>query len=502
MSIERAPETPEAHRSLLGAALNLEYGPCSVAAAELSRVAVNSMKHAADNILAIGALEERVVVSGMTVPISQLCAATQIAYRRGYIDRYSRQQVETTNMPFMLVQNFKNEEPEVRIVEVKKGRLKRKTKEPAIFTKKVPGDIWLADMVAGGRVLMPVAAFEPRIDGSCSYVQVGQEITDDSVFAVQDDEQTQRLELIESLRKLIRKDNGKPEVSAAISEFVHSERLRNSEQLTTALGAWLAIYFGSSLSDTNSVFHQIDVVPDGDPQHVNNIKTKGLPGRSVVNYDDNTYSVALKISQPVTEHGENVPITLSAVTRNNVAFPIIEFFPKTKEVCFVDANDMSYADKYKSLMAIITLTDTSIEEEFKQLIGSKIGPAVFLLRTHKIPEKIQERLSPECSKQERLVQLLGERVLNYVYTGTVHDVAMVTTRGSVRGEMVVEQVGDNYQAKISAVPDALAGMPLSEIISFVYDPAGKLGNQLPSGEDAAEFTRLINGFNNPRLTGK
>jgi hypothetical protein len=217
--IEQSPEQ-QPYRSLLGAALNLEYGPCSVAAAELAKSAkatVSARLHDTERSVS---------------PVSRLISGHENGSKPQPVYEFQLEREEPDGQTYdgrpkfrsrylnlSLVQNI-DERVVVRPVEVKeKKRFGSTTKivEKEVLEKQL-GDIWLADRILAGAILMPIATFQDRNDGNCSYVQIGPEINDDSIFAVQSDEETKRLSLIDGFRKLLPRE-GQPTLTPQIEEY-------------------------------------------------------------------------------------------------------------------------------------------------------------------------------------------------------------------------------------------------------------------------------------------
>lgn len=466
--------------SLLAAALSVEYGPCSVAAAELARQAQAVSELQFEGITQSQGMKP--VVTKSQHPVRRHVSERVLGCITP-VDEYDSYKNEKylKELPFSIVCESSKQS---RLFGLR--RLKRKD---------VHGDnqksIWLGYRIAKGRVLLPIATFELRENPHCSYVQLGPEINDDTVFAVQSDEQTERLALIEDLRKLV-VDGWKdePEYTKRVKNFVKSECVRNAEYISLALGDQIGRELSDKLNEHGEVKSAFLIDADGSTTIYEQSKSVIIHGL----YESDESMIK------AVQAGEDAPIILGVFTRGNVGFSIAEFWPSTGESRFVGAHALDAQDKYRSMMAIVELLDELDElDESPYLKYREFDKASrYLYETFKINEKIRQRLSPECKQQEDLARAIGNKAVGICFEGRVEDVDMITTCGSVSGYVKVNLVNDCVEARVVAKPDALRGIQPSEIASFVYDPTAPLGESLPKGHDANEFSRLINSFNKPK----
>jgi hypothetical protein len=194
---------------------------------------------------------------------------------------------------------------------------------------------------------------------------------------------------------------------------------------------------------------------------------------------------------------DNTVFIIGATTRGNVVFPLVEIHANGLPRFNTHA-ELSDIDKYKCMMAIMPLIGSvyGAEYEYRKIFGVYWKHTEnFILEKMDFENLKKEFISPDCDQQERLARALGSKAVGLTYSGTVHDVNMNTTTGSVSGTVMLERVGEIYQARIKAKPDALAGMNPQQIATFAYDPTEPLGESLPKQRDAEEFAELIEGFN-------
>lgn len=157
----------ERRRSLLGASLNTAYGPCSVAAAELVRSAHSDK----NNILHKAHYPERVIVSDLDAPVQMRARAAELKNTHQE-DTSGGTRSVSKGIGIYLSQDVRIEKVPVES-ETTIHRTFRKPKVVPYTVMKEEthfGDIWLADGVLGGKILMPIATFQDRTDGQCKYV--------------------------------------------------------------------------------------------------------------------------------------------------------------------------------------------------------------------------------------------------------------------------------------------------------------------------------------------
>ncbi len=507
------------HRSLLGGALSVEYGVCSVAAAELARAVQNRLPQDVKvptnkGYLAQG-LDWATVVSDVNFPTKQRVAKAPIEFIKYAKHHPYKETSGSIKTPFSLVRQY-HKHTEVTPVSrevVSTTGIRRKKVTIVEEQEKVtyhPGARMLTYHIARGAVRLPIATFEPRTDGECSYVQLGPEIHDDTIFVTQGDEQqTERLALIEDLRKLVSPEQSKYEYTDRVKEFVHSEIERSAEGIAIALGGCLAGAY-------KKYFHERQFTPRG----IALIGSKGARNFTPEKHDAaHIYELDLRdknlkdgaetgFALVCPSDAGSDRVLLCAVSRGNVGIPIMTALTDSGEVMLHNTSEMTPVEKYKAMMALTYMmfqdgrvysggNQDSVQAEFRDILSlaHDMTPHEYIAQAFDVRQTIREQLQPVCEKQEKLARILGCRTLGALFEGTVADVDLVTTKGSVSGHVQVESVEGGYQAKIIAKPDALVGVEPSQIASFTYDPTAPLRNTLPTGRDAEEFAMLLSGFN-------
>lgn len=475
------PGQEEQQRSLLGAALSIEYGPCSVAAAELSRQAAEISRRKPYRDFHLKNQDAAIVVDSGYPEIRKV--DQQLLFNvQSYDDK-------NTTLPFAVVAGQEKRKS--------RGLRKKVSSEGRVGD----GAMWLGYRIADGRVLLPIATFEPREDGNCSYVQLGSEISDDSLFVVQGDEQTERLAIIEDLRKLVkpgfsRAMENTPEYTSRIKQFVQSEIARRSKYIACALGGCMSKEFDHKISKEGKKTTTVIINEDGSATQYEDASYIDIADSKVV-----IDSITESSVRAVKDSASNT-IKLCALIRGNVGFPFAEFNTQTGESRIIDYSESKDSNTHIVMMAAMALSRGNgvCREEFRSLAGVNydISPDVYLYNALDLGKRIREVLSPECKYQESLARVIGEKALGVCLEGRVDDVDMLTTRGSVSGHIITKMTNSELEARIYAKPDALKGIPRSEIKSFVYDPTTHLGDNLPKGKDAEEFATLLRGFSKAR----
>ncbi len=185
-------ENPEAQkRTLLGGALSFEFPDCSIAAADLSKIASELIVDANKD----AKRESKYVIGDGYVPERLVYAPVD------YVDYYNAG-FSLYGQPTTLVLA-----QHVRTQELTSERRERKWLIPrrVSYTERSEEltDIPFLAVTVGGDTILPIASFARRDGGQCSYVQLGQEMYDDNFYVTTADDETVRHALIEALREQV-----------------------------------------------------------------------------------------------------------------------------------------------------------------------------------------------------------------------------------------------------------------------------------------------------------
>jgi hypothetical protein len=195
-------EHPEFDNDFLGLALSLEFNECSIAAAELNELVAGMI--ALPNVFYIddarNPSSNRHGNQGLKINNLYAIGSGQ-DQKREYLVRpvspAGSVRSEEDFPPLVLVQPLAIETIEERqksgwfrhVVNV--SRNISLTEEPLLVA------------VLDEETILPLASFAKRENGSCSYVQLGSEMSEDTLFAVGTDETTSRHAIIEAVRGIL-----------------------------------------------------------------------------------------------------------------------------------------------------------------------------------------------------------------------------------------------------------------------------------------------------------
>ena len=182
-------ENPEAQeRTLLGGALSFEFSDCSIAAADLSKIAGELIAGANKD----SKRESRYVIGDNDVP--ERLVYTSVDY---YGPDFSLDGKPTRLVLAQRVGTHErtSERRERKWLVPRKISHTERTEELT--------DIPFLAVTVGNDTILPIASFARRNGGQCSYVQLGQEINDDNFYVTTADDETVRHDLIEALREQV-----------------------------------------------------------------------------------------------------------------------------------------------------------------------------------------------------------------------------------------------------------------------------------------------------------
>jgi len=165
-------------RSLLGGALSMEFDTCSTAAAEINNEVYNLIEAAQPHTKQLYYPDD---------PLNSITASVYDLHRELEAD-----------YPFKLVL-VRPHTIQVKEVQQTTG-LFRKRSATSPVEQKTLGSPRLAALV-GQDIVVPLATFERKVTpDECSYVQIGDELSDESFFSTLLDEGTNRLKIVEAMR--------------------------------------------------------------------------------------------------------------------------------------------------------------------------------------------------------------------------------------------------------------------------------------------------------------
>ncbi|MDB5184726.1 MAG: hypothetical protein JWN38_534 [Candidatus Saccharibacteria bacterium] len=236
-----SPETDsEQVPSLLGGALGMEFSDCSIAAADLSHLVHKKFKDHEKYADRLSVTADYYVVDNVEYRSSFDVLEVDVAKSsQFYVDGRPVDLVVIAT-PVSKAESIMAPAPATkrRWLGAKAVSAPATREIPAAPAERLP---MLAAKI-GADTLLPLATFALRADGLCSYVQLGSEIHDDSIYVTASDDETPRYRIIESLRALLRQNPATPytaENQQYIQAFIDGQAQRRSEQLLVAYEAAL-----------------------------------------------------------------------------------------------------------------------------------------------------------------------------------------------------------------------------------------------------------------------
>ncbi|HSW75042.1 MAG TPA: hypothetical protein VLG16_04200 [Candidatus Saccharimonadales bacterium] len=233
--------------SLLDGMFSIEYPDCSIAAADLCRVATECLSNVTDR--------QDIYIAGADDNLQSL-VWKKLGARNGKASKFT---LNGFRAELLLVQPTVQEtieprepEPTQRQRRIARRALKKEvtTAAPSEGLQEIRvGDPLLA--VYFGDTVLPIASFARREEGGmCSYVQLGLEmedgLTDDDLYATTTDDATPRFEIIEALRKLVDDTIAnshfgtvKPQDIAIVQAFIDRQAIVRGESVAKAYEAQL-----------------------------------------------------------------------------------------------------------------------------------------------------------------------------------------------------------------------------------------------------------------------
>lgn len=229
-------------RSRIDGVLSTHFDECSIAAADAARIARFKYEEHQDDVISrrvqpIGRFEVPQLESFEYVPITQIKTENELVVGGGvHLGLAKHPDIE--DLPISLVAIFNND------------------------------------------LMMPIATFEERTQGECSYVQIGQEIDDDKIVVISD---SPRSNYVEAVRTLLR--TWGDEAPDLITHLVDSElseyRSQIQDQLSPAVCRIAEEYFLTNDEDNRAKVLDLnvlngDVVLDSETTEKRRVLARGL----------------------------------------------------------------------------------------------------------------------------------------------------------------------------------------------------------------------------------
>jgi hypothetical protein len=120
---------------------------------------------------------------------------------------------------------------------------------------------------------LPIATFSPRTDGRCRFVQIGQEMTEDSLVVTVGESRTQEVEAIKALLNGKYSEEQKHILEAIVTNEVESYRNNIEEFLHASATRCVEAYFQANSSDETRMLTVVDSAGNGERVR---LKTAGM----------------------------------------------------------------------------------------------------------------------------------------------------------------------------------------------------------------------------------
>lgn len=537
MTTENGEFGPKA--TIWGPLIDLEYGECSVPASALARAANSQMAHSIGDYLIDVNKGYTVNPSAVTYPKTFVARDTFVREEPLYVIELpetgiieipaehrpsydsSFRVINKTDQPDERIENERESKPHTfalvsglskhTSIEKVSTKLEERFNTASLtfdwtnvwesqtrYEMKQDGFVWLADRLIGGKVLLPILTFDPQVSGNCSWVQIGQEISDDAyVIGSADEAVFNRRDLLEQFRLIVAGTRKFSETVTLAHEFADRERQRQVESLNVALGAYLCQVMGEQMeSKADQLPNGAGVIKINDDDHL--VMTKD--GLSRLTFEKSEINLGIirfhvEAYSPTNGGSNNDLISICGVARGNVAIPILDCDTATGEVSFHDNGiGLSDEEKYGILLGLISYVDPSAIEDFVRLAGNnKVNE--FITEKFSLQDRLYEMLEPACEHQEQLAHLLGGLILGQFYKGVLKDQKVGQSTDDIAGRVrllrpnhTTKELSAEFYIRTLSLPEGRSAKPN---ITYVYDPTKPLKNALPDTDFASQFCELI-----------
>lgn len=510
---EFTPE--ELRRSQFAVTIDLEYEPCSITAAQLAGDIKDSLR-LISKIYTEGGLGRLKPEEHMRVTVADASSGDIREQEIVFKDPgYGEGQAGA----FVLA----------RIAQEGSRSVSRRTqgflkKSPDQETVRKLGDHWVGAYFMGTGLIFPFATLDTRPDGNCKYVQIGPEINDDSVFAVQADETTDRLKIIEDLRAVLRLNDhnvgadDRHRAQKRLYELLYSQLAANANLTTTAVGQLVYRKLSDVADETGFIKTLKSIITVGEKnQHYDMVREIDTSPEGIVTppESDLDHSTRLALYEIQGEDAMDRRFLFGATRRGNIVLPIAEILDSNGQVLFNDDLNLTEFSQLQNLIALTyrflgrsVMPDIDEQQRVAaHMLGDvsyAVRPDEFIYRNLDIDKKLDDIIGEvECRHREELAETIGGLLTNKVYAGTAENMHTTKSDGiTVRGAVSVERTGDEFQLKLFARPFMLD--PIREdqdtqeipplVASFEYTPTEILPESFPSGVDAKVWNDFIRGI--------
>lgn len=441
--------TEHTTRGLLDGAISMAFETCSIAAAEANDTAYKLAKH----------LDVEQQVYTLEDPLSP----QEINLRRlGFFLN------ESTPVELALARPYVERAHTVATPKGSRGFLRREViiEEEEVIKKEL--DVPHVVAMIGEDIMLPLARFERKTESEdCSYVLLGGEIHDESVFSTLLDEQTSRLDMIEALRFILDKHKlalnnhyyhlPKDWPIDSLSSLMATETKRYESQLPGAMEAQLARLCCQRIEQAKTMTEMFILTQDGEIMREVNFKAAEILPDTVLG-DGRKVSLVLGSDQSRN-------LQLYAQTRNKLLMPLVKILPETGQ-CIIEEQDELAHSK-----------NTLIESLLEAMRGQE---------ERNNPEKLHEHLAEYAKQYENDLGYYGRAHIGHIVRYGVTEVA----RQSGNPKLAEDIIGAVYE------DEDIEGN-FSEIRK-VYTYSELLENKYSNQKSFRQFMELADMLTEPR----
>ena len=361
-------QQPVPQLDLLGLALGVEFNECSIAAAELNEQVARSLGFPGD--FDVERARDTTInhYSELVFQKRYIVGARQDQKREYVVLKINPVIVEGISddgLPLALVQPLEEDLHETR---VKSGWFRHvvnvqtdvhKTDEPLLVA------------MLDEEIMLPLASFARREDGTCSYVQLGSEMKDDNLFVVASDESTSRHAVIEAIRTIIktgRSGYGAPYGNVEqtdLAKLITQEFSQQAEEIARAREPYLARTVFNFFDNSRTVHRQLVVMNEAEA--LTNNPTEQVDEVTIFGGYRQPDGRVVKITLSRSVDNPEL-ISLLASTRGNISLPLAVFDKSSAgTVDFLNLNDSLSTEQRQSLVALLSDRLNFRKQEFPEV---------------------------------------------------------------------------------------------------------------------------------------
>jgi hypothetical protein len=201
-------------------------------------------------------------------------------------------------------------------------------------------------------IALPLASFQKREHGKCSYVQIGSEMTKDNLFVITKDESTQRAEIIKAIRTLysIEYNHIYPsDVIKSMRALIEQEANSHRDEILRRKEASLVKKASEYLEGSYTEEREIVIISEEGEWQDRKVVEKATLFAGYKLGDGRV----VKITIGRQANKDSNIVQLFAISRGNIAIPIVTFDKSTGTVDFAGAEETISNNDKVSIMNLL-----------------------------------------------------------------------------------------------------------------------------------------------------